>query len=173
NCSYRLLALLDASSERADMTDDFVLTAVPVETIRALQNNNLVAYSEYRASAASDMEHKSSEASVQVLNAAKALVDSERNIEELLQPLSEQEQVQALELAHAYARYLAIKKKQANPVLRARTLALLSARAERPVVAGFSEVPVPAYRDDEGHLSRRVGIRAGRVSGDDGAGFID
>ncbi len=173
NCSYRLLALLDASSERADMTDDFVLTAVPVETIRALQNNNLVAYSEYRASAASDMEHKSSEAPVQVLNVAKALVDSERNIEELLQPLSEQEQVQALELAHAYARYLAIKKKQANPVLRARTLALLSARAKRPVVAGFSEVPVPAYRDDEGHLSRRAGIRAGRVSGDDGAGFID
>ncbi len=173
NCSYRLLALLDASSERADMTDDFVLTAVPVETIRALQKNNLVAYSEYRASAASDMEHKSSEASVQVLNAAKALVDSERNIEELLQPLSEQEQVQALELAHAYARYLAIKKKQANPVLRARTIALLSARAKRPVTAGFSEIPVPTYRDDEGHLSRRAGIRAGRVSGDDGAGFID
>src|SRR5690606_30076844 len=142
-------------------------------TIGALQKNSLVAYSEYRASAASDMEHKSSEASVQVLNAAKALVDSERNIEELLQPLNAQEQVQALELAHAYARYLAIKKKQANPVLRARTIALLSARAKRPVAAGFSDILVPEYRDDEGHLSRRAGIRIGAVSGDDKAGFMD
>ncbi|QQD21281.1 DUF4105 domain-containing protein [Oceanospirillaceae bacterium ASx5O] len=173
NCSYRLLALLDASSERADMTDDFVLTAVPVETIRALQKNNLVAYSEYRASAASDMEHKSSEAPVAVLNTARELVESGLAIETLLQPLPQQQQVQALELAHAYARYLAIKKKQANPVLRARTIALLSARAKRPVTAGFSEIPVPAYRDDEGHLSRRAGIRAGALSGDDQAEFVD
>ena len=173
NCSYRLLALLDASSERADITDDFVLTAVPVDTIRALQRNGLVAYSEYRASAASDMEHKSREASQQVLSTARALVNTDVAIEELLQPLNTQEQVQALELAHAYARYLAIKKKQANPVLRARTIALLSARAKRPVAAGFSDIPVPEYRDDEGHLSRRAGIRIGAVSGDDKAGFMD
>ena len=173
NCSYRLLALLDASSERADMTDAFVLTAVPVDTIRALQSNGLVAYSEYRASAASDMEHKSGEASLPVLNTARALVETDVAIEELLQPLTVQEQVQALELAHAYARYLAIKKKQANPVLRARTIALLSARAKRPVPAGFTAVPVPQYRDDNGHFSRRAAIRTGIAGGDKQVSFTD
>lgn len=174
NCSYRLLALLDASSERSDLTKNFAFTAVPVDTIRVLQDADLVETTHYRASAASGLEYKSQQTRDSVLKAARDLVDTEADIEQLLIGLNEQEQVRALELAHAYARYLAIKKQKDNPKLRKRTIKLLSARAKRPVDAGYAEPPTPAIRDDEGHLSSRFAVWAGGASGDQGdAEFVD
>lgn len=180
NCSYRLLALLDASSERIDVTDDFQFTAIPVDTIRALQKRGIVDSTEYRPSAASEMEHKSQQASAPVLKAAKHIVEQTGDIQTQLTGLAEQEKIQALELAYAYARYLAVQKRQANPELRKRTLAILSARAKRPSSAGFTEIPTPAYRDEQGHLSQRLSLKGGSTLSDrrsgskvDHLGFID
>jgi len=166
NCSYRLLALLDASSERSDLAKHFKFTAVPVDTIRALDDAGLIDDTEYRASAASGLEYKRQQVSEQVLDAAKSLVDDEVDVEGALAVLTEQEQAQALELAHAYARYLAIKKKKDSPELRKRTIKILSARSKRSIDAGFIEPPTPAIRDDQGHLSSRLGGWVGQVSGD-------
>lgn len=167
NCSYRLLALLDASSERIDVTDDFMFTALPVDTIRALQKRGLVKDTEYRPSAASRMEHKSQQVSGPALEQAKKLVEQDDDIQQSLAEFSEHEQAQILELAYAYARYLAVKKKQANPELRKRTVNLLSARAKLPVSAVFDDIPVPAYRDDQGHLSQRLQFKAGSTFSDE------
>jgi len=178
NCSYRLLALLDASSERIDVTDDFQFTAIPVDTIRALQKRGIVESTEYRPSAASEMEYKSQQASLPVLETAKQLVEQSDDMQTSLSVLTEQEQIQALELAYAYARYLAVQKRQANPELRKRTLAILSARAKHTASAGFAEIPAPTYRDDQGHLSQRLGMKIGSTfsdarSGSDHLGFVD
>lgn len=180
NCSYRLLALLDASSERIDVTDDFTFTALPVDTIRALKERGLIDGTEYRPSAASEMEYKSEQASKNVLTKAKQLVEQSDNIQSSLSELSEQEGIQALELAYAYARYLAVQKRQANPVLHKRTLAILSTRAKYPVSASFADIPTPAYRDDQGHLSQRLSFKTGSTLSDtrsgsssDHLGFVD
>lgn len=178
NCSYRLLGLLDASSERIDVTDDFTFTAMPVDTIRALQKRGIVAAKEYRPSAASKMEHKSAQVSEQVLVGAKKLVEQQYEIPFVLADLTEQEKTQSLEVAYAYARYLAVKKKQANPELRKRTLAILSARSKHPVSAGFTDVPVPEYSDDQGHLSQRLSLKTGAAfydsaKGSEHLGFAD
>ncbi|HZJ93373.1 MAG TPA: DUF4105 domain-containing protein [Thiopseudomonas sp.] len=170
NCSYRLLALLDASSERIDVTDDFTFTALPVDTIRALQKRGLVEDTEYRPSAASKMEHKSQQVSRPALEQAKKLVEQDDDIQQSLTEFSEHEQAQTLELAYAYARYLAVKKKQATPELRKRTINLLSARAKLPVSSVFDDVPVPAYRDDQGHLSQRLQFKAGSTFSDERSG---
>lgn len=178
NCSYRLLGLLDASSERIDVTDDFMFTAMPVDTIRALKKRDIVTEVEYRPSAASKMEHKSETASNRALVQSKKIVEQTDDIHGLLEDLTDQEQAQSLELAYAYARYLAVKKRQANPELRKRTLAILSARAKTPVSADFGDIPTPAYRDDEGHLSQRLSMQAGStifdgVNGSDHLEFAD
>lgn len=170
NCSYRLLALLDASSERIDVTDDFTFTAIPVDTIRALQKRGLIDDTEYRPSAASKMESKSQQASKQVLEQARQFVEQPDTIPTTAHGLSEQETIQALELAYAYARYLAVQKKQANPVLRKRTLDILSARSKYPDTAGFDDIPTPTYRDDQGHLSQRLHIKAGSTFSDTRSG---
>ncbi len=170
NCSYRLLALLDAASARVDAADDFYFTAMPVDTVRALQQRGLVEQVRYRPSSASDMESKSAQARAQVLQAAKNIIDSEEDIAELLRELNPQEQAQALELAYAYARYLAVKKKQDSPRLRERTIKVLSARAKISESAHFAATPEPNVRDDQGHLSRRMSLSAGRS---DGLSFIE
>ena len=170
NCSYRLLGLLDASSERIDVTDDFMLAAMPVDTIRALKKRGIVTDVEYRPSAASKMEHKSQNSSAKALVQAKIIVEQSDDIQTLIVDLTEQEKAQSLELAYAYARYLAVKKKQANPELRKRTLAILSARAKTSASAEFGEIPTPAYRDDQGHLSQRLGMKGGSAWFDTGAG---
>lgn len=176
NCSYRLLALLDASSERIDLAGQFNFVAMPVDTVRALQQAGLVQDKDYRPSAASVMEHKSTQASAQALAAAKAMVDTEQSIESLLEPLSPQERIQALELAHAYARYLSIKKRKASPELRVKTIAILSARAKQTAETNFSEINAPKYSDDQGHNSQRLSIRSGVASNGDNSslnGFVD
>lgn len=180
NCSYRLLALLDASSERIDVTDDFMFTALPVDTIRALQQRGIVEATEYRPSAASQLEYKSQQVSQNVLQHARALVEQAEDIPSLTLDLNQQELIQSLELAYAYARYLAVQKKQANPVLRKRTIDILSARAKHPQSAGFAEIPEPSYRDDQGHLSQRLRAKVGTAYADrrEGSaaqhlGFID
>ncbi len=170
NCSYRLLALLDASSERIDVTDDFQFTAMPVDTVRALQKRGIVEGTEYRPSAASEMEYKSQQASKPILAKAKQLVELSADIQLSISELTEQERIQALELAYAYARYLAVQKKQANPELRKRTLAILSARAKYSASAGFTDIPTPAYRDDQGHLSQRLSFKVGTTLSDTRSG---
>ena len=166
NCSYRLLALLDAASERADLADDFSIKAVPVDTIRSLQKRDLIKRAHYRPSAATSLEYKGQQSSPQVNLAARELVDTEQQITQLIAGLTPQDQARALELAHAYARYLAIKKKQSSPQLRKRTLAILSARSKIKVSSEFDETPPPPVRDDQGHLTQRARFTAGQ-SGDD------
>lgn len=164
NCSYRLLALLDASSERLDLAGQFNFVAMPVDTVRAIKEAGLIETADYRPSAASEMEHKSAQSSAQVLKIAKQLVDSDDDINALIQDLSAQDQTRTLELAYSYARYLSIKKRKANPQLRARTVAILSARAKQSQEADYQATPTPAYRDDEGHLSQRVTLAAGAAT---------
>lgn len=173
NCSYRIIALLDASSDRVNLADDFLYKAVPVDTIRALENAGVVERVDYRPSAASELEYKSTQVSAAVLDASKALVETDTPIETLIGTLSAQDQARALELAHAYARYLSIKKKEGNPELRKRTLAMLSARSKIQQDAGFIDVPLPKWRDDQGHLTQRLGVRAGALVEDGQTAFTD
>ena len=182
NCSYRLLGMLDAASSRADLADDFDLKAVPVDTIRALYDAGFVKQARYRPSAASEMESNAAQASEQERALAKRLVESEIVEAEIVEPdvqfdadssgmdidaalsgMNEDAQVRTLELAYSYARYLAVKKKQANPVLRKRTLAILSARSKLPKGDAFTRVRPPAFRDDQGHGTSRLMLGGGYV----------
>ena len=168
NCSYRLLGMLDAASSRADLADDFDLKAVPVDTIRALYDAGFIKQARYRPSAASEMESNAVQASEQERALAKRLVESEIvesdvQFDAALIGMDEQAQVRTLELAYSYARYLAVKKKQANPVLRKRTLAILSARSNLPKGDAFTRVRPPAFRDDQAHGTSRLMLGGGYV----------
>ncbi|MDO6749215.1 hypothetical protein, partial [Gilvimarinus sp. 1_MG-2023] len=98
-----------------------MLTAIPVETIRALDSADLIAGHVFRPSAAAElenMEYQSSPAQVQL---ALQLVAGQLSPAQLPNNLDDQQQAQVLELAFTYARYLSVKKKQASPVLRRQT----------------------------------------------------
>ena len=161
NCSYRLLTMLDAASSRSDLAADFKMKAVPVDTIRALYSAGFVSREVYRPSAASVMESNAALASEQEADLARTLVESDIPIGDLLAGVPEESQTRVLELAYSYARYLSVKKKQANPVLRKRTLQVLSARSKLPAGDVFPAPRKPEFRDDEGHGTARLSVGGG------------
>ena len=171
NCSYRLLALLDASSERIDVANDFSLKAMPIDTIRSLIDIDKVDAVEYRASSGVMLNQQQAQLTENQKLWAKKIVEDPSNIDdsEFIQ-LSEFERAQVLEISISYLRYLVVKKKQRSPENRKKSILLLSARSKIPVQDVFQPIVEPEIRDDEGHLTHRTTIALGQQNSDE---FID
>jgi hypothetical protein len=50
NCSFRLLELLEVARPEVELTDDFVVTAIPVDTVRAVEQAGMIGPIDYRPS---------------------------------------------------------------------------------------------------------------------------
>lgn len=171
NCSYRLLALLDASSERIDTAKDFSGKAMPIDTIRSLLDTDKVESVKYRPSSAVVLNQQQAQLKDRQKKWAKSLALNPSLINEAeFQQLTEVEQAQVLEVAISYLRYLVIKKKQRSPENRQRSLALLSARSRISLQDIFEPTQQPIIRDDQGHLTQRASIYAGQQNSDK---FVD
>jgi hypothetical protein len=171
NCSYRLLALLDASSERIDVAKDFSLKAMPIDTIRSLIDTNKVESVEYRASSGVMLNQQQSQLTETQKQWAKKIVDDPSYIKDpRFMSLSELDRAQILEISISYLRYLVVKKKQRSPENRKKSIALLSARSKIPVQDVFLPIVAPKIRDDEGHLTHRAMMSLGQQNEDE---FID
>jgi hypothetical protein len=161
NCSYHLLALLDAASERFDFADEFYERVIPSDTVRVVVDSGLIKDTHYRPSTLSELNHQIASLSGEQLEQAKQLVLDARAPAEQIAHLSIAEQARLLDTAYQYARYLAVRKKKNDPNLGPRTIALLSARSKLDVEKAFDPIPRPAVRDDEGHATRRFESRYG------------
>jgi hypothetical protein len=163
NCSYRLLALLDAASERIDVTKNFSLKAMPIDTIRSLINSNKVGSVEYRASSGVMLNQQQDQLTEAQKRWAKKIVEEIETLHDSrFMLLSDNERAQILEVSISYLRYLVVKKKQRSPSNRKKSLALLSARSKIPVQDVFQPIAEPMIRDDEGHLTHRAMIAVGQ-----------
>ena len=171
NCSYRLLALLDAASERIDVADDFSLKAMPIDTIRSLIDSGKVGSVEYRASSGVMLNQQQSQLSDKQKQWAKKIVDNTDYItDEDFMQLSDFQRAQVLEVSISYLRYLVVKKKQRSLENRKKSLALLSARSKISIQHVFRPIVEPAVRDDQGHLTHRATLSLGQQNN---AEFID
>jgi len=171
NCSYRLLALLDASSDRIDVAKDFSLKAMPVDTIRSLIDTDKVEYVDYRPSFGVILNQQQAQLSGKQKELAKAIALEPSNIStQEFQQFSDFEKAQILEVSISYLRYLVVKKKQRSPANRKRSLALLSARSKIPLNDVFQPIQTPAVRDDQGHLTQRTSLYLGQQNDDE---FVD
>ena len=171
NCSYRLLALLDASSERIDVAKNFSLKAMPIDTIRSLIEIDKVGAVEYRASSGVMLNQQQEQLTDTQKDWAKQITEAPALINSAeFNQLPEFERAQILEVSISYLRYLVVKKKQNSPENRKKSLALLSARSKIPVQDVFEPIVEPAIRDDEGHFTHRATVALGQQNNDE---FID
>lgn len=58
NCSYRLLELLEVARPGLELTDQFSVTAIPVDTVRAIANHNLIQKIAYRPSQSTILQNR-------------------------------------------------------------------------------------------------------------------
>lgn len=164
NCSYRLLTLLDAVDSELHLADQFKYRTVPSDTLRILFVKNLISKIEFRPSKTTLIEHHRTQMSDALQAISRDLADDPFSMSE--DPdyvaLASKDKAMALELAYDYSRYLALKKKVADPTLPKRSLKLLSLRAQVPFKGTpFVAPPKPSIRDEQGHDTLRTTFTAG------------
>ncbi|MCB5161013.1 DUF4105 domain-containing protein [Marinomonas algarum] len=163
NCSYQLLAMLDASSDKLNTTKDFSLWAIPADTVRALKEADLIQDISYRPSIANQVQHMLKSLSDEQITQVKTLVDQEELLLDGLDNFNTEEQAQILEVAYQYSRYLSAKKKSTRSYLNTRSMKLLSLRSKYAQSTVFTDTPVPEIRDDEGHKTQRLAFTIGET----------
>ncbi|MEJ2756631.1 MAG: DUF4105 domain-containing protein, partial [Gammaproteobacteria bacterium] len=159
NCSYRLLGILDVLRPENPMLDDFHLHAIPVDTIRAALNHEFITRVHYRPSAVTKFQYQLDQLDLTQQDRVYQLVsEPELNLTVLESyPLTQQSAM--LEVAFQYSRLIRYPERNAAE----RSLQLLHARNKITASAALRDVPQPAQRDDEGHLSGRFQIDSGQV----------
>ena len=164
NCSYHLLTLLDAASDRFELSKEFSTDVIPADTVRVLNEKGLIKAASFRPSMQTTLQHRLKTSNSETEKLAIELVENlEQPVGELLNAyqLNSTEKAQALELAVSLARYKAKQEKENAAAYNKRSIRLLSARSKLGNLDTFTETPTPAIRDDEGHRSHRLLVRAG------------
>lgn len=163
NCSYHLLTLLDAASERFDLADEFYTDVIPADTVRVLSQAGLIKEASFRPSSLTRMTSMQSQMPQAHVVLAKRLVEEDAEID--LSTLTPKEQAQVLELAFQYTRYLVLKRKVDSKALSRKSLSILSKRSKIALKKVFTPVETPQTRDDQGHRSHRHQFSFGREYG--------
>lgn len=168
NCSYHLLALLDAARPGWNLVGDFTWWAIPVDTIRAVMRTpGMLKAVRYRPANSTELRERAHRLGPENARLARDIADGTQTVEALQAAnLTPAQQALALETAERLVAYDAVREGWSEPQAQARRMPLLRARATLP--AGEA-VTVPTPKDDPttGHATARVDVMAGRRAGSD------
>ena len=162
NCSYRLLELLEIARPGTDLTGAFKLTAIPVDTVRAIDAAGLVESAEYRPSRLSRLQHDiqlvPAEDHALIIGLSENIAVSETVAFTRLQ-LDRQRAI--VDIAYEYLRYQHSGKER-DPAAARRSHQLLLLRNSYPgTTAPGTSVAIPGP-PDQGHRSKRIAVGLGQ-----------
>ncbi len=151
NCSYRLLELLQVARPSLRLTEQFPLTAIPTDTVKAVKEAGLVESIEYRPSRERELlsraEPLTDEEQQWVL---KVSADQQVLQEPTFKALPRARQALIIDAAYRLERYRA-NGQERDPQRAQRSFELLRAINQNP--APELEIPRPGLPED-GHESR-------------------
>lgn len=151
NCSYRLLELLEIARPGLRLIEQFPLTAIPADTVRAVKAAGLVTEVNYRPSREKELLARAAPLQPEELNCAQALAaDTQRLADAAYTALPPDRQALIQETAYRLVRYQAAGQ-QRDPGQAARSFDLLQAiNRNPPPPLEITAPPLP----EEGHESR-------------------
>jgi hypothetical protein len=169
NCSYRLLELLQVARPSLRLTEQFPLTAIPTDTVKAVKEAGLVESIQYRPSRERELlsraEPLSDDEQQWVL---KVSADQQQLQAPAFQALPRQRQALIIDAAYRLERYRA-NGQERDPQRAQRSFELLRAINRNP--APELDIPQPGLPED-GHESRTwqagLGTRGDRAFGEYG-----
>ncbi|OGA82827.1 MAG: hypothetical protein A2711_10135 [Burkholderiales bacterium RIFCSPHIGHO2_01_FULL_63_240] len=168
NCSYHLLALLDAARPGWNLVGDFTWWAIPVDTIRAVMRTpGMLKAVRYRPANSTELRERAHRLGPDNARLARDIADGTQPPEAVQSAnLTPAQQALALETAERLVAYDAVREGWSETQAQARRMPLLRARATLP--AGEA-VTVPTPKDDPttGHATARIDVMAGRRAGRD------
>ncbi|VVM84571.1 DUF4105 domain-containing protein [Pseudomonas fluorescens] len=169
NCSYRLLELLQVARPSLRLTEQFPLTAIPTDTVKAVKEAGLVESIEYRPSRERELlsraEPLTSDEQQWVLNVS---ADQQQLQNPAFKALPRDRQALIIYTAYRLERYRA-NGQERDPQRAQRSFELLRAINKNP--APELDIPQPGLPED-GHESRTwqagLGTRGDRAFGEYG-----
>lgn len=169
NCSYRLLELLQVARPSLRLTEQFPLTAIPTDTVKAVKEAGLVESIQYRPSRERELlsraEPLSDDEQQWVLNVS---ADQQQLQAPAFNALPRERQALIIDAAYRLERYRA-NGQERDPQRAQRSFELLRAINQNP--APELDIPQPGLPED-GHQSRTwqagLGTRGDRAFGEYG-----
>lgn len=165
NCSFRLLELVDVARPDTGLMDGMRLTEVPVNTVRALEDADLLAGRVYRPSKAVELDRLVSRLPVEARRLARRLAE-DPGLADTDEFRSYPPQTQRLmaQTAYEYLRFMHRKRERDADVAR-RGLALL--RLANSLPAPEAVVPVEPEAPELGHATKLAALAYGQRDGDE------
>lgn len=166
NCSYHLLALLDAARPGLNLTDDFTWKAIPIDTVRAVTNTpGLLKATHYRPSNSTELRYRAALIGPNRTAWAKKVALGELPPSELSQAESDPTlRARMLEVAERYMAYDATQRSLGDTYVQSQRMRFLTARASLPT-GDAVDVPPPSVPPQNGHGTSRLDVLAGQRNG--------
>jgi len=161
NCSYRLLELLEVARPGLRLTDEFGLTAIPVDTVKAIEAAGMITTSDYRPSKETELRALLSQLTTDELNLIKQLT-TEPSIatDTAFKGLDQKKQQLIIDTAYRYQRYSQAAKSRDKKAAKIshELLALINSYPPTQIIPTIT----PPQRPEKGHDSRRLSLKFGQ-----------
>jgi hypothetical protein len=165
NCSYRLLELLEIARPGIELTDEFRLTAIPVDTVRTIRKNGLIEHAAYKPSQATVLRHLLEQIPQQDRDLVIQLSgDISTSRKDAFTSLPPGRQSNIADVAYQYLRYQQSGKER-DPAIAKRShqlLLLLNSYPKDTLIDAAIDKPASP---DQGHGSKRATLGAGKRLG--------
>ena len=163
NCSYRLLELLEYARPGINLTSQFSVSAIPVDTVRVVIEANMISGFNYEPAATTQLQYQVDLLTPRERELARKIALGEETLlsTELMawQPESRRD---VYRVAYQYIRYMQLNESR-DPVFVKRSMELLRAINSLPKEA--IPQPPPSLRPDSGHTSQVMALNVGGTNG--------
>ncbi len=167
NCAYRLLGLIDLVRPELNVQQQFKLSAIPMQTLKEIDHNQLIADVVYRPALETQLNAQSKQHGHALAKAAHHLsLGQPQNFSKRLDGFDPQDQAKILEMAYddLYLQLNARKvdAKQAEPKLRQ----LLILRSQLSVDKQRAVVEIPKIDPVKSHDASQITLSTGQLQND-------
>ena len=167
NCAYRLLGLIDLVRPDLNLAKQFTYAAIPIETLKAVDQQNLVKEVVYRPALETQLLAQAKQHGTPLAKIAHQVAFTQENqVQAILKTYSQQDQAKILEMAYddLYLKYISrqVDAEFAQPQLRQ----LLIARSQIQLDKLRQEPERPKMQPVEGHHARNFSVNVGEVQGE-------
>lgn len=166
NCSYRILELLEVARPGLDLTSGFPLTAIPIDTVRAVQDAGLVRGKGFRPSQGTVLRQRLDALPDDLHDAVISLGAAPDSLDSAtLAALPAETRARLIDAAYKYLRFRQTGPAR-DPAVAERSFRLLKAlQAQAEQLPAAEPQPDPATAPDQSHGSRRLAVGGWRENG--------
>lgn len=167
NCSYRLLGLFDLVRPELNLQKQFNSTAIPIETLKVVEQQGLVKQKVYRPALETQLLAQSRQHGKALAKSAHQLAYAEADImPSILQDYSAENQAKILEMAYDHLYLDFLRQKVDESFSQPRFRKLLGLRSQLNVEKQRKAPKRPKTDPVQSHHAHNISIQAGQVQGE-------